>query len=372
MKIRNIEIGTIEIPLLTPFRTALRTVDLLEGIIVRVVTESGMVGYGETAPTEAITGDRKHGIITALEILSDCMIGESIGNQERLLTIIHQTVEKNFSAKSAMEIALYDLWAQAEGVPLYRYLGGEADRFHTGITISLNPVETMVADALKAVKNGFESLKIKLGEAPAEDIGRVEAIAAAVGKQIGLKLDANQGWSPKETVAFLAELEQRELRVQLIEQPVRRADFEGLKYIKERSTIPVLADESAFSPEDARALLARQAVDMINIKLDKCGGISKALEIADICREYDTVCMIGCMLEGAISVGAAAHMASARAETVILYDLDAPILCGDSPVRGGAYFGGAEIHLSEKPGLGIECVDGVEWHRKISTKKRVR
>lgn len=219
----------------------------------------------------------------------------------------------------------------------------------------------MVADALKAVKNGFESLKIKLGEAPAEDIGRVEAIAAAVGKQIGLKLDANQGWSPKETVAFLAELEQRELRVQLIEQPVRRADFEGLKYIKERSTIPVLADESAFSPEDARALLARQAVDMINIKLDKCGGISKALEIADICREYDTVCMIGCMLEGAISVGAAAHVASARSETIKMFDLDSPLLCRYQPVVGGVMFRGSEILLSNTAGLGITDIEGAVW-----------
>jgi len=362
MTVKECEIGTYSVPLLKPFKTALRTVESLEGIVVRITTDSGRVGYGETAPTEAITGEGRGSILSSLEILACAIITEMLHNKERLLSIIHGCIEGNFSAKSAIEIALYDLWAQEEGLPLYRYLGGEERHFKTGITISLNPIEVMVADAQRAIAEGFESLKIKLGAQPAEDLLRVQAIHVAVGSAVPLKLDANQGWSPKETVAFLAELEKRELEVQLIEQPVRRTDFEGLIYIKERSTIPVLADESAFSPEDVRALLQRQAVDMVNIKLDKCGGISRALEIADICREYDTVCMIGCMLEGSISVGAAAHMASARAETVTLYDLDAPILCGDSPVRGGAYFGGAEIRLSEKPGLGIEGVDGVEWH----------
>jgi L-alanine-DL-glutamate epimerase-like enolase superfamily enzyme len=249
-------------------------------------------------------------------------------------------------------------------------LGGEKSQFRTGITISLNPKEIMVADALVAVKNGFGSLKIKLGDDPIEDISRVEAIHWAVGKHISLKLDANQGWSPKETVRFLGELAKREIAVQLIEQPVKREDFEGLKYIKERSTTPILADESVFSPEDARALLEMQAVDLINIKLDKCGGISRALEIADICEEYGVQCMIGCMLEGAISVGAAAHMASARAETITLYDLDAPILCKDSPVIGGAVFEGADIRLSEKSGLGIRGIEDVNWLINIHKEER--
>ena len=370
MKIKNIEVGTIAIPLVTPFKTALRTVNVLESIVVRVTTESGMVGYGETAPTEAITGDSRRSILSALEVISHCMIEERIENKERLLSIVHDTVEQNFNAKSAMEIALYDLWAQIAGVPLYRYLGGEKSQFKTGITISLNPKEIMVADALAAVENGFDSLKIKLGDDPIEDISRVEAIHWAVGKHISLKLDANQGWSPKETVRFLVELEKKEITIQLIEQPVKREDFEGLKYIKERSTTPILADESIFSPEDARALLEMQAVDLINIKLDKCGGISKALEIADICGEYGVACMIGCMLEGAISVGAAAHMASARAETVTLYDLDAPILCKDSPVIGGAVFEGSDICLSEKSGLGIKSVEDVKWLINIHKEER--
>jgi len=366
MRVVQIDIGIVEIPLIKPFKTALRVVDRLESIVVCITTDNGLTGYGETAPTEAITGDSKESILKSLEILSKHITGIAISSKEDVLKIIHGSIEKNFNTKSAIEIALYDLWAQKAGLPLYRYLGGERDTFKTGITISLNPVEEMVADALDAVALGFESLKIKLGDDPYRDLHRVEAIAQALGGEIPLKLDANQGWNPKETVEFLSLLEQKAIAIELIEQPVRREDIWGLKYIKERTSIPVLADESIFSPEDARALLENQAVDLINIKLDKCGGISKALEIADICHTYGVQCMIGCMMEGAISVGAAAHVASAKSETITMFDLDAPILCQSLPVTGGVLFANADIAFSDSTGLGIKAVDGIEWLIRIS------
>ena len=362
MRIQSVKIGSSEIPLVSPFKTAIRTVYALESIVVRIVTDDGMIGYGETAPTEAITGDSKESIVRSLGVLSHYIVGMNLNDKERLLERLHKSIDKNFNAKSAMEIALYDLWAQVDEVPLYQYLGGEGYAFETGITISLNSVDTMVKDAMEAVKKGFKSLKIKLGDDPDRDILRIGAISQAVGENTALKLDANQGWSPEETVSFLADLKKKEIEVQLIEQPVKREDYKGLKRIKERSAVPILADESVFSPEDARILLQMQAVDLINIKLDKCGGISRALVIADICEEYGVQCMIGCMLEGAISVGAAAHVASAKSQTITLYDLDAPMLCAKSIVQGGVLFDGADILLSERPGLGIESIEDVVWY----------
>jgi o-succinylbenzoate synthase len=365
MNIETIEIGIGKILLHKPFRTALRSVESLESIIVRITTSDGMTGYGETAATEAITGDSKEGIMRAIEILSLHIVGMDLYHKAALLKMLHKRMERNFNAKSALEIALYDLWAQEADMPLYRYLGGIERDFKTGITISLNPVDRMVKDALEAVSQGFESLKVKLGDDPDADLLRVEAISQAVGQGMPLKLDANQGWSPEETVRFLSTLEQKGIPIELIEQPVKREDMAGLHYIKQRTTVPLLADESVFSPEDAKRLLEAKAVDRINIKLDKCGGISKALEIADICHMYDVECMIGCMMEGAISVGAAAHVASAKSETITMYDLDAPILCSEAPVQGGVLFDGADIRLSEKSGLGISHVDNVKWLSKI-------
>jgi len=353
MLITNITVKVIKIPLLKPFITSLRSVYELESIVLKIETYSGLAGYGETAPTFAVTGDSKESIIKALHVIKLNIIGKSILDFNELLHTVHSSIEKNFSAKSAIEIALYDLFAQSFKTPLYGLLGGNRRDFKTGITISLNDIDTMVKDSLEAQSRGFNSLKIKLGDDYKEDMQRVEEIYRALHVEVSLKLDANQGWSKEECVEFLNYMEREQISIELIEQPVKRDDIEGLKYIKDRTSIPVLADESVFSPMDTIKILEKEAVDFVNIKLDKCGGISKALQIADICELYGVKCMIGCMLEGAISVGAAVHVASARDKTITMLDLDAPILCKTSPVIGGARFQKCDIELSDGYGLGI-------------------
>jgi L-alanine-DL-glutamate epimerase-like enolase superfamily enzyme len=211
----------------------------------------------------------------------------------------------------------------------------------------------MVADALDAILRGYQILKIKVGDNPQKDIERIEAIAEVVGDDIVLRLDANQGWSVDETIHVMTVLENHGIYPELLEQPVRASDIEGLRQIKQRIQTPLLADESVFSVEDARRLLDMQAVDLINIKLAKCGGISNALKLADLAEEYGVKCMLGCMLEGPISVGAAVHVASARAEIITMLDLDAVSLCRSNPVEGGVQFNESSIVISDVPGLGV-------------------
>jgi len=354
MYIKDIEVKLVNIPLKKPFITSLRSVYELESIIVKITTSDGTVGYGETAPTYAITKDSKESILKDIKKIKKSLIKKSIFEFNELLHTLHSSVKKGFNAKSAIEIALYDILAKHYKTPLYKLLGGRKKEFKTGITISLNDTDTMVKDALEAQDRGFKSLKIKLGKDYKKDIKRVEKIHKVIKKDISLKLDANQGWSKEETVLFLNKLQKLNIPIDLIEQPVKRGDIEGLKYIKKRVAVPILADESVFSPMDAVKILEEQAVDLINIKLDKCGGISKALLIADICKLYGVKCMMGCMLEGAISVGAAAHIASARSDTIVMLDLDAPILCKTSPVIGGVKFKDSNIYLNKSYGLGIK------------------
>ncbi len=361
MKITDIKIATVEIPLKKPFVTSLRRADYIESIVVCIETDRRLFGYGETAPTEAITGDSRHKIIQTIYKLRKLLIGLRVDDKEGILTLICSLIGGANSAKSAIEIALYDIWAQKSDLPLYKYLGGTKNRFKTCTTISLNTVDEMVSDAANAIGHGFDSLKIKLGDSYMEDIERVINIWHVAKSRASLKLDANQGWSKKETVKFLTEIQNRGIAVELIEQPVPKDDLAGLKYIKKRTGIPILADESVFVPEDAERILGMDAVDMVNIKLDKCGGITKALQIADICHDYGIKCMMGCMLEGSISVGAAAHTASARSDTITMYDLDAPALCQTLPVNGGTVFDGADIIIPENAGLGIESISELEW-----------
>jgi len=266
----------------------------------------------------------------------------------------------NTSAKAAVEIALYDLFAQSYKTPLYRILGGGESSLTTDITISVDYIDKMVADAESAVERGFEILKLKVGKDIGLDIERIKAVYAAVKGRALLRLDANQGWSPKQAVLAIRGLEDAGVLLELVEQPVKANNLEGMHYISERVKTPIMADESIFGPHEVMDIIQRRAADIINIKLMKTGGISNALKIADLAGLYDVECMVGCMLETSIGVSAAAHMAAAKAPVVSKLDLDVPSLCNFDPVVGGATYKDADIILNETPGLGIEHIEGLQ------------
>lgn len=357
MKIVNIHTALLNAPLKNPFITSLRRVDALEDLIVIIECDDGSVGYGEGAPTPVITGETLGSMIAAITFITPHLIGLEIDDFETVLTAVHSHIIKNTTAKSALEIALYDLKAQSAELPLYKMLGGTQTSFRTDITISMGETEKMISDACAAVALGYDTLKIKIGDDPKKDIERVSAIHAALDRRIVLRLDANQGWSAKESVDLLQALEHKGIIAEFIEQPVAADDHEGLKYIKERVETPLLADESIFSLKDAKRLLEMQAIDYVNIKLAKTAGITQALQLADLAAEFNTKCMIGCMLEGPISVSAGVHVASAKADIVTMLDLDAVSLLASHPVQTRINFNESRIILSDEVGLGCSYLD---------------
>ena len=361
MKITDIELGMLRVPLKTPFKTALRTVDTVEDIVVLVRTDSDHTGHGEAPPTAVITGDTHGSIVEAIERhIKPRLIGQDISNLNHICGLIQNSMERNTSAKAAVEIAVYDLWGQLHGAPLYQMLGGGDPVITTDITISVDHIDKMVADSIAAVDRGFDSLKIKVGKDIGLDIERVKAIHAAVEGRALLRLDANQGWTAKQAVYAMHALEDAGVLLELLEQPVKAADIEGLKYVTERVHTPVMADESVFGPSQVFDLIQRRAADIINIKLMKTGGISNAVRVADIAALYGVQCMIGCMLESAISVAAAVHLAVAKADAITKVDLDGPSLSRFNPVQGGVVFNESEITITDAPGLGIVRIDGLE------------
>jgi len=352
MKISNIRTSILKAPLKNPFITSLRRVDALEDLVVIIECNDGSVGYGEGVPTPVITGETMGSMIAAIEYIKPHIIGLEIEDLDTILSLIHNLILKNTTAKSALEIALYDLKAKAARQPLYQMLGGTQTHFKTDITISMGEIDKMIEDSLNAVSLGYDTLKIKIGDDPQKDIERVKAIHSALDKHIKLRLDANQGWTAKESVSLLHALEKENIIAEFIEQPVKADDLEGLLYIKERVQTPLLADESIFSVKDARKLLEMQAIDYVNIKLAKTAGITQALELADLSKAFGVKCMIGCMLEGPISVAAGVHVASAKADIITMLDLDAVSLLASHPVETSIVFNESEIILSDSVGLG--------------------
>jgi L-alanine-DL-glutamate epimerase-like enolase superfamily enzyme len=328
-------------------------------------TDTGNLGYGEAPATAVITGDTHGSILDALRFhIIPPLLGMDITQITQITQTIQQAIVHNTNAKAAAEIAVYDLYAQERGLPLYKVLGhkvvdGGEPYLRTDLTISVDRIEKMVTDSLLAIEAGYGFLKLKVGTDITLDIKRVHAIYEAVEGRARLLLDVNQGWTAEQTVTAFQKLENAGVKLELIEQPVKTDDLNGMVFITQRVNTPVMADESAFSAQQVVEILERCAADIINIKLMKAGGITSAITIADIAETYGVPCMIGCMLETSISVAAAAHFAVSRAHVITYVDLDGPALGTFNPVKGGTQFNGPNIHLNDTPGLGITSIKGL-------------
>lgn len=358
MKIIDIKVGRIAVPLKKPFKTALRTVEAIDDIVVKITTDNGLVGWGEAAPTAVITGETLGSISYAVEnVIAGQLVGMEVEHTEALMERLDGCMIKNTSAKAAVDIAIYDLVGQFYHAPLYKLWGGYRNKLTTDLTISVNEPEQMAKDSVEAVSLGYRTLKIKVGKDPGKDIARMKAIRQAVGYDVTLRIDANQGWQPKEAVRILRKMEDEGLNIELVEQPVIAHDIEGLKHVTDNVTIPVMADESVFSPLDALKIMQLRAADLVNIKLMKTGGIHNALKICAMAEVYGVECMMGCMLEGKISVTAAAHLAAAK-RIITKIDLDGPALCRKEPIEGGAIFQEQYITVTDEPGFGFKKLSG--------------
>jgi len=361
MIITDIRFGRLRVPLKTPFKTTTRTVDAIDDLVVMIDTDDGHVGYGSAAATALITGDTHGGMLDAIRHhLAPVILGENAENLNLLTGRVQAALARNTSAKAAVDIALHDLFGQRYAAPMYRLLGGGDPSITTDLTISVDYIDKMVADAVAAVERGFEALKIKVGKDAGVDVERVKAVHAAIDGRAVLRLDVNQGWTAKQAVRALHQLEDAGVRLDQVEQPVRAWDLDGMAYVTERVDTPIVADESVTGLTGVADIIRRRAADIINIKLMKTGGITEAIRIADLAATYGMECMIGCMLEGAISVAAAAHLAVAKSDVITRVDLDGPSLGLFNPLEGNVCFAGPEITIGDGPGLGIRAVPGLE------------
>ena len=322
MKITQIRLGKLSVPLRTPFKTALRTVDRVEDIVVELHTDTGAVGYGEAPPTGPITGDTTGGIVGGiLELIAPALLGQEVDDFETVTALVQKAGVHNTSAKAAVDMALWDLYGQLHQIPVHKLLGGARRTLVTDLTISVNPPEQMARDAREAVARGYDCLKVKVGADPTLDTARLAAVRKAVGRDVCIRIDANQAWTPRQAVRILNEMQDKGLELELVEQPVPAGDLEGLAYVTRHSWVPVMADESVFSPADALRIFQSRAADYINIKLMKAGGIYQATKINQICEAAGVPCMVGCMIEAPGSIAAAVAFANAHAN-VRFIDLD--------------------------------------------------
>jgi len=357
MIITAITLEVEKIPLKTPFITALRRVDDVENIRVTVHTNTPNLGYGAAPATKAITGEDLKSIAKTIKQSIAPQLVENNFELAQSLAILHNSCKGNSSAKAAVDMALYDLAANANNQSLVQYLKASPHPFQTAVTISLKDPEQMAEDAISAYGRGLVIVKVKVGGRDGLDIKRLEAIREAV-PEARILVDANQAWSVEESLATIKAI--TPLNIELIEQPIIGSDIEGLKTITKQSTVPILADEAVFTLEDTKQVIAEQAADLINIKLMKCGGISKAIEIIEYCQSKNVKCMMGSMLEGPTSIALTAQLVMAYSDAFSHIDLDSPLLYKKIPTGTGLSFFNNTISLEENDYYSVyilECAD---------------
>lgn len=369
MNINSIETFRAAIPLHTPFKTALRTVTVAETILVKITCDNGITGWGEAPPTHVITGDSLAGVEFAINgVVKPIIIGASLDQREHIFEMIGKGLIGNYSAKAAVDMALYDCLAQQAGMTLSSFLGGYKKSIETDYTVSVNTPEEMAHDAKLYVEDGFSLLKVKVGKDLIEtDIKRIQTIRKQIGPDVKIRLDANQGWKAKEAVRAIQKMEDLGLDIELVEQPVKASDLEGLRHVTSHTDTLIMADESVFTAIDAKKVLETGAADLINIKLMKAGGIHEAIKIAKLAAIYNVECMVGSMIETKIGITAAAHFAASQ-PNITRYDFDAPLMLTGDILQGGIEYDQSTINLGSDPGLGIIGIN----EKFIQSKNTVR
>lgn len=343
----------VSAPLHTPFVTALRTATHADSLLVEISDGSGS-GWGEAPQVWKVTGESLAGARACVEgPITAALDGLRPDDLTEALRRVQNAATGNFGAKAAVDVALHDLAARRRGQTLHGFLGSTVDTVRTDVTLSAGDPDALATAAKDRVADGFDVLKVKVGTGDAAaDVERVRRVRAAIGPEPRLRLDANQGWTRRGAVTAIRAMEDTGCDLELVEQPLPAADLEGMAWVTDRVSTPILADESVYGVRDLVAVIRHGAADMVNVKLAKCGGLGPARTLLELAREHGVGSIVGSMMESQVGVGAAAALVAAY-PTSAVNDLDAAWWLKEAPVAGGIRYDGSLIHLPSTAGLGV-------------------
>ncbi len=350
MRIKEIQVKEFHVPLKTPFKIAYSTDVEHHGILVKITTDTGLEGFGESAPSKHVTGETHSTVKKVIEeIFTPILLGENPFDIGKIMAKLDDTIKGNTSAKCAIDMALYDIKGKALRLPVCDLLGKFHKSILTSVTIGIKSIKDTIKEAHEIVREGYKVLKIKIGLAPEEDIEKISQLRKEFNDVI-IRVDANQGYDLRTAIKVANELAR--YNVEFIEQPLKAWDIKGLRELKKVSPIPIMVDETVLSPLDALHVIEEEACDFINIKLMKSGGIFNAKKIADIAAGAGIKCMIGCMVETRLGVAAGVHFALST-ENVCYADLDGHLILKENIVEDGFKTVNGEHYSLTRSGLGV-------------------
>lgn len=305
-RIVDLHVEPLDLPLAEPFEISLGVQYEAANLLVTVETENGTTGVGEASPLPPVTGETQSAAAATARAAAEIVEDRAVEDYRNVVGDLRRTFPGMVSATFAVETAVLDAYCRERDVPLAEAFGGTPEPVETDMTIPIVSAEMAAERASRAADQGYEHLKIKTGNDVSDDVERVVSVRDAAPDAV-LKVDANQGWTPKETAWFADRVVERGVHLALIEQPVPANDVAGLADARRRVDVPIAADEAVFTPQDAIRVVREDAADVINVKLGKSGLLATA-EIAAIANAAGLDLMVGCMLESAVGIHTSAHV----------------------------------------------------------------
>ncbi|MCZ6799265.1 MAG: dipeptide epimerase [Nitrospirae bacterium] len=350
--ITKIEIWPVFIPTTTPFVVATGRLDQTHNLFIRITLHSGTWGIGEIAPFPDITGEDVPSSFAVAKDLAGSLLGHPVSVFRKISDQLLEQAPAYPAARCGLETAVVDALCREAGLPLWALWGGaDVRQRETDITIPICDLEQTLALAQHWHAQGFQIFKLKVGQHLEEDIHRIEALHQHFPK-VRFILDANQGFQKDDVLRFMKCLHAFHDQIMLLEQPIHKDDPEGMVSLRQSLQVPIAADESVSTLEEARMVIRQGAADYINIKITK-SGLIQGLDIAALARTSGIRLMIGGMLETRVAMGCSWSMVLGSGGFDIL-DLDTPLLLSKDPVSGGYEYSGPFLKPWDKPGLDMD------------------
>src|SRR6056297_65568 len=362
MRLASIEIIETCIPLKKAYKLSKRYGYLKDTkpILVKVSTDEGLVGYGETDPMGKFTGETPETVAAVLkEDLAPAIIGEDPVNINMMHQIMESMVRDNHMAKGTIDMACYDLLGKAAGLPLHNLLGGKLyEEIPIMGSIGGGTIEETVTAAEKVRDQKYHSIMVKVGGDPIHDANRVLAVRDVLGKNFPIIVDANQGWDYSSAMQFIEIA--READLKLFEQPLDAENLEGMASIRQKCGVPVSVDESLLSYRHAQEVIRLGAADVFSIKVCKNGGVKHSLEIIELARSKGIDILFNSMIEEGITQAASLNIALTVSN---LYEWGhayfSPLRLDDDITDYVSNIVEGKVKATTKPGLGVDIREDV-------------
>ncbi len=354
----NVSTQILDIPTIRPHKMSVATMHNQCLVLVRIKTSDGIEGIGEATTIGGLNygGESPESIKTNIDrYFAPLLIGQSATRLAAIRQRMNKTIKDNRFAKSAVETALYDAHAKRLGVPLHHLFGGAIhDEISVAWTLASGDTQKDIAEAQQMLESRRHCIfKLKVGmRAPKDDLKHIRAIKKAVGDDVSVRIDVNQGWSETEALSNLRPL--ADAGVELIEQPIHEKNLAGLQRLTALGIVPIMADESLKGMEDGFALASAHCANVFAIKIEQAGGLQNARDLIGIAQAADIALYGGTMLEGSIATIAAAHLFSTINRLEWGTEMFGPLLLKDEILATPLDYSDFTLKIPTGPGLGIE------------------